>query len=135
MNLLSTLFKRMTGSGSSSIAEPTFTTMQPEQPTPVATITEPTEVTITVRLGFVTRTVPVYAIDETYAGFVERHANKEGMSLQDEYTAQLIINDRIIVLEDTDVTFKELQEQHNFTVKDKIEVSVPDPEKGFGEQG
>jgi hypothetical protein len=104
-------------------------------PMPVAVSTQvQADNSAEVKFGFSEYGQAQYDPNQKYGDFVAGQAKIAGISLQANYTAQLIVNGQTFVV-DPSKTFAELNAQYRVTPEARVTVSVPDPERPAGELG
>lgn len=104
-------------------------------PTPVAVSTQvQADNSAEVKFGFSQYGQAQYDPNQTYADFAAGQAKIAGITLQNNYTAQYIVNGQTFVV-DPKLTFAELNAKYSVTSQTPVSVSIPDPERPAGELG
>ena len=105
----------------------------PAQPVAVSTQVQ-ADNSAEVKFGFSQYGQAQYDPNQTYADFAAGQAKIAGITLQNNYTAQYIVNGQTFVV-DPKLTFAELNAKYSVTSQTPVSVSIPDPECPAGELG
>ncbi len=87
-----------------------------------------------VRFGFTSAGTFVYDPNQTYSDFAAGQAKIAGINLQENYTAQFIVNGSTFVINPS-MTFEQLNKQYSVTPSTPVTVAIPDPERPAGRLG